>query len=72
MRRNAFWLAYAVERQHGCGNGWALSLDDQDISQLLPLRGDQFENSVILHYALLDYRSLFTDLGVTTRATMGP
>ncbi|KAF8912757.1 hypothetical protein CPB84DRAFT_1670239 [Gymnopilus junonius] len=41
-RRNSFWLAYATERQHGCGNGWALSLDNQDVSQLLPLRGDQF------------------------------
>ncbi|CAA7266537.1 unnamed protein product [Cyclocybe aegerita] len=41
-RRNAFWLAYATERQHGCGNGWALSLDDQDVNQLLPVRGDQF------------------------------
>ncbi|KAF8922447.1 hypothetical protein CPB85DRAFT_1267627 [Mucidula mucida] len=42
MRRNVFWLAYANERQHGCANGWAHSLDDQDISQLLPLRGDQY------------------------------
>ncbi|KAF5313234.1 hypothetical protein D9619_003267 [Psilocybe cf. subviscida] len=41
-RRNTFWLAYAAERQHGCGNGWALSLDNQDVSQLLPVRGDQF------------------------------
>ena len=41
-RRNSFWLAYASERQHGCGNGWALSLDNQDVSQLLPVRGDQF------------------------------
>lgn len=30
----------------GTGNGWALSLDDQDICQLLPLRGDQFEQGV--------------------------
>lgn len=45
-RRNTFWLAYATERQHGCSNGWALSLDDQDISQLLPVRGDQFEQGV--------------------------
>jgi hypothetical protein len=45
-RRNVFWLAYATERQSGCGNGWALSLDDQDISQLLPVRGDQFEQGV--------------------------
>ncbi|PFH54567.1 hypothetical protein AMATHDRAFT_78225 [Amanita thiersii Skay4041] len=42
-RRNAFWLAYTNERLHGCGNGWALSLDDQDISQLLPVRGDEFD-----------------------------
>jgi len=41
-----FWLAYATERQHGCGNGWALSLDDQDVSQLLPVRGDQYEQGV--------------------------
>ncbi|PPQ85887.1 hypothetical protein CVT25_015829 [Psilocybe cyanescens] len=41
-RRNTFWLAYAAERQHGLGNGWALSLDNQDVSQLLPVRGDQF------------------------------
>jgi hypothetical protein len=46
MRRNAFWLSYAIERQHGMGNGWALCLDDQDISQLLPVRGDQFEQGV--------------------------
>lgn len=42
-RRNSFWLAYATERQHGCGNGWALFLDDQDVSQLLPVKSDQFE-----------------------------
>ncbi|KAG5652175.1 hypothetical protein H0H81_006015 [Sphagnurus paluster] len=48
MRRNAFWLAYATERQHGCSNGWALSLDDQDVSQLLPVRGDEFENGILV------------------------
>lgn len=47
-RRNAFWLAYAAERQHGCSNGWALSLDDQDISQLLPVRGDQFDQGILV------------------------
>lgn len=45
-RRNTFWLAYAAERQHGLGNGWALSLDNQDVSQLLPVRGDQFIQGV--------------------------
>ncbi|KAJ7597136.1 hypothetical protein C8J56DRAFT_919311 [Mycena floridula] len=48
MRRNTFWLAYCVERLHGCSNGWALSLDDQDISQLLPVRGDQFEQGTLV------------------------
>ncbi|KAF7436918.1 hypothetical protein PC9H_003752 [Pleurotus ostreatus] len=46
MRRNAFWLAYANERLHGFGNGWALSMDDNDVCQLLPLRGDQFDQGV--------------------------
>ncbi|KAF9056264.1 hypothetical protein BJ165DRAFT_1432192 [Panaeolus papilionaceus] len=47
-RRNTFWLAYALDRQHGSGNGWSLCLDDQDISQLLPLRGDQFLNGTLV------------------------
>jgi hypothetical protein len=42
-RRNLFWLVYSTECQYGCGNGWALFLDDQDVSQLLPVQGDQFE-----------------------------
>ncbi|KAF9532023.1 hypothetical protein CPB83DRAFT_848212 [Crepidotus variabilis] len=48
MRRNAFWLAYACERQHGLGNGWALSLDDQDVSQMLPVRSDQFLHGTLV------------------------
>jgi hypothetical protein len=45
-RRNAFWLAYATERLYGFDVGWALSLDDDDVSQLLPVRGDQFMQGV--------------------------
>ncbi|KAH8102438.1 hypothetical protein BXZ70DRAFT_782309 [Cristinia sonorae] len=37
MRRNTFWIAYALERLYGTSNGWAMSLDDQDIFQLLPM-----------------------------------
>lgn len=48
-RRNAFWLAYTIEREHGYGNGWAMALDDQDISQLLPICGNEFQNSVCAH-----------------------
>lgn len=43
VRRNTFWLLYAMERMGGCSNGWALSLDDQDVSQLLPMRGVNFD-----------------------------
>ena len=46
VRRNTFWLLYAMERMGGCSNGWALSLDDQDISQLLPVKGVNFEMGV--------------------------
>ncbi|KAI0080279.1 hypothetical protein K474DRAFT_1590244 [Panus rudis PR-1116 ss-1] len=51
IRRNTFWLAYATERQMGTGNGWALSLDDQDICQLMPLRFDQLEQGVLVYPA---------------------
>ncbi|KAJ3547585.1 hypothetical protein NMY22_g1586 [Coprinellus aureogranulatus] len=47
-RRNAFWLAYAIEREHGYGNAWAHALDDADISQLLPVRGDQFQQGTYI------------------------
>ncbi|KAF8507193.1 hypothetical protein F5888DRAFT_1602133 [Russula emetica] len=43
VRRNTFWLLYAMERMGGCSNGWPLSLDDQDVSQLLPMSGFNFE-----------------------------
>ncbi|TFY63443.1 hypothetical protein EVJ58_g3264 [Rhodofomes roseus] len=48
MRRNTFWIAYAIERCHGTANGWAMTLDDQDISQLLPLRRDQYEQGILV------------------------
>ncbi|KAJ7225424.1 hypothetical protein GGX14DRAFT_420423 [Mycena pura] len=47
-RRNMFWLAYCTERLHGCSNGWAMTLDDQDVSQLLPVRGDHYEKGVLV------------------------
>lgn len=51
-RRNTFWLTYATERLYSSGNGWAMSLDDQDISQLLPVRTDQFEQGVSPSFCL--------------------
>ncbi|GBE77868.1 hypothetical protein SCP_0107500 [Sparassis crispa] len=50
VRRNTFWLAYTLERTQGCGNGWAMMLDDQDVSQLLPLRGDHFNKGVLVRH----------------------
>lgn len=35
-----------MERMGGCSNGWALSLDDLDVSQLLPMRGVNFDLGV--------------------------
>jgi hypothetical protein len=48
-RRNTFWLAYAVDRQHGSGTGWALSLDDDDIAQVFPVTMEQFELGVSMN-----------------------
>ncbi|KZV77049.1 hypothetical protein PENSPDRAFT_645787 [Peniophora sp. CONT] len=46
LRRNIFWLAYALERLNGCGNGWPLSIDDLDVSQLLPVNQMSFSLGV--------------------------
>ncbi|EKM56901.1 uncharacterized protein PHACADRAFT_254278 [Phanerochaete carnosa HHB-10118-sp] len=43
MRRNIFWIAYAMERQQACGNSFAMMLDDLDVCQLLPVCGDSYE-----------------------------
>lgn len=45
-RRNVFWLAYAIDRQYGAGNGWAMSLDDNDVAQLLPLPRAKLDGGV--------------------------
>ncbi|KAL1738130.1 hypothetical protein HDZ31DRAFT_24302, partial [Schizophyllum fasciatum] len=47
-RRNTFWLIYCVERLHGLGNGWAMSVDDDDISQMMPVHHEQFEHGVLV------------------------
>lgn len=46
VRRNTFWMAYATDRASMFGNGWAHAMDDEDVAQLLPVRGDQFNQGV--------------------------
>ena len=41
-------VAYGMERMHAAGSNFAMALDDQDITQLMPMRGDQYEQSVRL------------------------
>lgn len=38
--------AYMMERHFGALNNFAMMLDDEDISQMLPVHGDQFEQGV--------------------------
>ncbi|KAI0830615.1 hypothetical protein BC628DRAFT_1312690 [Trametes gibbosa] len=47
-RRNTFWIAYIMERHFAAINNFAMMLDDEDISQMLPVRGDQFEQGVLV------------------------
>jgi hypothetical protein len=53
-RRNVFWLAYTIDRQYGAGNGWAMSLDDNDIAQLLPLPRAKLDAGVSIPGGLRD------------------
>jgi len=52
MRRNTFWLAYCYERWQAASTGWAMALDDEDISQVLSCRMSDFESGV-RHVVLL-------------------
>jgi hypothetical protein len=45
MRRNAFWLAYSLDRTFAIGSTFAI--DYNDVGQFLPIRGDFFDNGVI-------------------------
>jgi hypothetical protein len=46
MRRTTFWLAYCYERWQAASTGWAMGLDDEDISQVLSLPQKDFEQGV--------------------------
>ncbi|CCA69156.1 hypothetical protein PIIN_03056 [Serendipita indica DSM 11827] len=46
MRRTTFWLAYCYERWQAASTGWAMGLDDEDISQVLPLPLVDFEQGL--------------------------
>ena len=71
VRRNTFWLLYAMERMGGCSNGWALSLDDQDISQLLPMKGINFEMGVSTMFLLTVCMFVFS-FSTKIRSPCGP
>ena len=49
MRRNIFWVAYVLERTHAMGTVYAMTLDDADVCQMLPVRGDQFDQGVSIY-----------------------
>jgi len=42
MRRNVFWLAYAMDRTTSLGS--AFGIDNNDLGQYFPVRGDLFDN----------------------------
>lgn len=46
-------MAYVLERTHAAGTVYAMTLDDLDICQMLPVRGDQFDQGVSIHLYLL-------------------
>lgn len=45
-RRNTFWMCYVTERLYARLPAHAMCVDDCDVSQALPLRGDLFEEGV--------------------------
>ncbi|CAE6528290.1 unnamed protein product [Rhizoctonia solani] len=43
LRRNAFWLAYCLERYHLFSGPWIFDINDDDIKQTLPATLEAFE-----------------------------
>ncbi|EUC67625.1 fungal specific transcription factor domain protein [Rhizoctonia solani AG-3 Rhs1AP] len=43
LRRNAFWLAYCLERYHLFSGPWVFDINDDDIQQTLPATLEAFE-----------------------------
>nr|VWO94325.1 Fungal_trans domain-containing protein [Ganoderma boninense] len=48
IRRNNFWIAYLMERHFAAINNFAMFLDDDDVAQMLPVRGDHFEHGIFV------------------------
>lgn len=51
-------LCRQSDRQQGCGNEWALNMDDRDLGQFLPAKKDQFDFGVCIplyHFILSVY-----------------
>ncbi|KAF8527964.1 fungal-specific transcription factor domain-containing protein, partial [Hysterangium stoloniferum] len=45
-RRNTFWLAYSSDRIHAAGHEFAMTLDDEDITQVLPCSSQEFNEGL--------------------------
>ncbi|KAG9039774.1 hypothetical protein FRB95_007201 [Tulasnella sp. JGI-2019a] len=45
--RNIFWLTYTTERILSAGTVWPMTLQDEDVSQYLPIRGVDFPGEFI-------------------------
>ena len=45
-RRNVFWLAYVTDRFQASGNEFAMTLDDEDITQVMPCLYEEFTSGV--------------------------
>lgn len=65
-------IAYALERTHACGNGWAMMLDDQDISQLLPVRREDYEKGVCRSLLSFDHSTHLASLLLITQTLIPP
>lgn len=48
MRINTWWCAYALERVVTASTTWAMVIEDDDITQILPSRLDTFEAGVCI------------------------
>ncbi|KIO22768.1 hypothetical protein M407DRAFT_27721 [Tulasnella calospora MUT 4182] len=66
--RNIFWISYVMERVYNAGTAWPLTINDEDISQMLPCRFSDFITGE--HVPTHNRQRIFTENMLFTHPTL--
>ncbi|KAG8940390.1 hypothetical protein FRC04_005274 [Tulasnella sp. 424] len=68
LHRNLYWLAYSLERVYTAATVWPLTISDDDVSQMMPCRLNDFNSGV--YVPIQGRQHLFTHKMLTTHPVL--